>query len=57
MERDDMSVTALSEKDYFCVLCLREYYGHRCCPECRQHIYSTEMKDRDLLTIPVKFAK
>ncbi|MGV4147707.1 putative zinc ribbon protein [Citrobacter freundii] len=52
-----MSVTALSEKDYFCVLCLREYYGHRCCPECRQHIYSTEMKDRDLLTIPVKFAK
>ncbi|WP_324030788.1 putative zinc ribbon protein [Pantoea sp. JZ2] len=31
---------APSDRDYFCVLCQREYYGHRCCPECGQHIYS-----------------
>ncbi|MDH1610859.1 putative zinc ribbon protein [Klebsiella aerogenes] len=57
MERDDVSVTAPSEKDYFCVLCQRKYYGHRCCPECGQYIYSTEMNDLDTLTIPVAFAK
>lgn len=57
MERDDVSVTAPSDRDYFCVLCQREYYGIRCCPACGQHIYSTEMKDLDTLTIPVNFAK
>ncbi|MFH2473703.1 MULTISPECIES: zinc-ribbon domain-containing protein [Enterobacteriaceae] len=31
------------------MLCQREYYGLRCCPACRQRIYSTEMTDRDLL--------
>ncbi|MEQ4796790.1 putative zinc ribbon protein [Enterobacter cloacae] len=57
MERDDVSITAPSDRDYFCILCQREYYGIRCCPACGQHIYSTEMKDLDTLTIPVKFAK
>ncbi|WP_234009371.1 zinc-ribbon domain-containing protein [Cronobacter sakazakii] len=57
MERDDTPSTGPSKKDYFCVLCQREYYGFRCCPECRQHIYSTEMKLFDLLTVPEKFAK
>lgn len=57
MERDDVFVTAPSEKDYFCVLCQREYYGPRCCPECRQHNYSTKPGLRDTLTLPVKFAK
>ncbi|MFB4597863.1 zinc-ribbon domain-containing protein [Enterobacter cloacae] len=56
-ERDDVSVTAPSDRDYFCVLCQREYYGIRCCPACGQHIYTTEMKDLDTLTIPVNFAK
>ncbi|WP_252150570.1 zinc-ribbon domain-containing protein [Escherichia coli] len=45
------------KKDYFRVLCQREYYGLRCCPECRQHIYSTEMKDIDTITVPETFAK
>lgn len=57
IERDDVSVTVTSEKDYFCVLCQREYYGHRCCPECGQHIYSTELNNLDSLTVPVTFAK
>ncbi|EHR0267456.1 hypothetical protein KS672_004453, partial [Escherichia coli] len=57
MERDDTPSTGPSKKDYFRVLCQREYYGLRCCPECRQHIYSTEMKLFDILTVPEKFAK
>ncbi|EMT6396763.1 MULTISPECIES: putative zinc ribbon protein [Klebsiella] len=57
IERDDVSVIAPSEKDYFCVLCQRDYHGQRCCPECGEHIYSTEMNDLDTLTIPVTFAK
>ncbi|KFC06273.1 hypothetical protein GTGU_02794 [Trabulsiella guamensis ATCC 49490] len=57
MERDDAHATEPSKKDYFCVLCQREYYGLRCCPVCRQHIYSTEMKDLDPLARPVTFAK
>lgn len=57
MVRDDTPSTDPSKKGYFCVLCQREYYGIRCCPHSGQHIYSTEMKDRELLTIPVKFAK
>lgn len=57
MERDDACSTESAKKDYFCVLCQREYYGLRCCPECQQHIYSTEMKDLDIHTVPVTFAK
>ncbi|HCM7227279.1 putative zinc ribbon protein [Citrobacter sedlakii] len=57
MERDDVPVIAPSEKDYFCVLCQSEYYGFRCCPACKQHIYSTEVKVIDTLTVPVTFAK
>lgn len=57
MERDYALSTEPSEKDYFCVLCQHEYYGIRCCPKCRQHIYSTEPGLRDTLTVPLKFAK
>ncbi|EOI8099732.1 zinc-ribbon domain-containing protein [Klebsiella oxytoca] len=45
------------KKDYFCVLCRYEYYGYRCCPACKHHICSTEVKDIDMLTVPVTFAK
>ncbi|ERM08567.1 hypothetical protein L584_21605 [Pantoea agglomerans Tx10] len=57
MECGDVYTTAPSKKDYFCVLCQHEYYGFRCCPACKQHIYSTEVKDIDTLTVPVTFAK
>ncbi|WP_448622505.1 putative zinc ribbon protein [Dickeya fangzhongdai] len=57
MECDDVYTTAPSKKNYFCVLCQHEYYGFRCCPACKQHIYSTEVKDIDTLTVPVTFAK
>jgi Protein of unknown function (DUF3279). len=57
LERDDSVSTEPSKKDYFCVLCQYEYYGFRCCPVCKQHIYSTEVKVIDKLTVPVTFAK
>ncbi|WP_444546549.1 putative zinc ribbon protein [Citrobacter braakii] len=57
MERDDVYATTPSKKDYFYVLCQREYYGLRCCPACKQHIYSTEVKDIDTITVPETFAK
>lgn len=57
MKRDDAPSTVLLRTDYFCVLCQREYYGLRCCPECGQHIYSTELRLRDTLAVPVRFAK
>lgn len=57
MAREDVHSKGPSKEDYFCVLCEYKYYGHRCCPECGQHIYSTEMKDLDTLTVPVTFAK
>ncbi|MGQ7805942.1 putative zinc ribbon protein [Hafnia alvei] len=44
IERNDLYATTPSKKDYFYVLCHREYYGLRCCPARRQHIYSTEIK-------------
>lgn len=57
LERDDSASAEPSKKYYFCVLCQYEYYGFRCCPACKQHIYSTEVKDIDMLTVPVTFAK
>ncbi|MGY9364624.1 putative zinc ribbon protein [Citrobacter portucalensis] len=57
MERDDVYATTPSKKDYFYVLCQREYYDLRCCPACKQHIYSTEVKDIDTITVPETFAK
>ncbi|MDT8885882.1 putative zinc ribbon protein [Klebsiella aerogenes] len=57
MERDDSVSTEPSKKDYLCVLCQYEYYGFRCCPACKQHIYSTEVKDIDMLTVPETFTK
>ncbi|HCM9268849.1 TPA: hypothetical protein N5L33_004806 [Enterobacter cloacae subsp. cloacae] len=57
MERDDLYDNETSKKDFFCILCQREYYGLRYCPTCKQHIYSTEVKDRDTLIMLTKVKK
>lgn len=43
--------------DYWCAMCEIEYHGLRNCPQCKKHIYSTEMKNRDTQTVPTKFAR
>jgi len=41
-------------EDYWCAI---EYHGPRNCPQCKKHIYSTEMKNRDTQIVPTKFAR
>lgn len=32
---------------YFCVLCKRDYHGHKCCLYCHDRLYTTEVIKRD----------
>lgn len=57
LARNEKLPRVLPPKDYFCVLCQHQYYGPRCCPKCKQYIYSTEVKALDTQTIPVTFVK
>ncbi|HHH1912276.1 TPA: putative zinc ribbon protein [Yersinia enterocolitica] len=34
--------TTLPHRTYFCVLCQYEYCGPKTCPQCQQHLYTTE---------------
>ncbi|MGE4969213.1 putative zinc ribbon protein [Yersinia enterocolitica] len=34
--------TTLPHRTYFCVLCQYEYRGPKTCPQCQQHLYTTE---------------
>ncbi|WP_409350090.1 putative zinc ribbon protein [Yersinia intermedia] len=35
---------SLLHRTYFCVLCKYEYCGPKTCPQCQQHLYTTEAR-------------
>ncbi|WON77398.1 putative zinc ribbon protein [Serratia sp. UGAL515B_01] len=36
-----------ASQPYFCALCDKEYEGLKTCPDCKSHIYTTEVSLRD----------
>lgn len=42
---------------FLCVMCNYEYVGLKTCPRCHNNLYSTEVRNRNTLTLPLKFAR
>ena len=51
VQRNDMMSRTSAVGYYWCALCENEYQGPRKCPQCKEHIYSTEMCHLDRRTM------
>ncbi|QQN35138.1 hypothetical protein JHW33_00335 [Rahnella aceris] len=42
---------------FLCVMCNYEYDGLKTCPRCHNNLYTTEVRNRNTLTLSLKFAQ